>query len=256
MSRPHRATRLFRLLLVCGLLSACASKQPRHGELYEGQADSPADLYVAMAAEYYKRGQMDAALQRALHALDEDDNNAQAHSMLAIIYQRLGKPELADKHFRSAVAISPNDPEIRNAWGSFFCNQRKAAEADKQFNEALKNPLYKTSWVALTNAGVCALRVNNRSKAEQYFRRALSANPRFAPALYQMAQVDYDMGRYKSARTFLDRYFASAPPTPATLLLGVRVERKLGNRKRAKTYAELLRKRYPDAPEVIYLNES
>lgn len=251
----RRTVRILCALLVCGLLCACASKS-HHDELPAGQGESPADLYVAMSAEYYKRGQMDAALKRAVHALDEDDDNARAHYMIAIIYQRLGKMELADKHFRTAVEIDPSDPEIRNAWGTFFCNQRKTAEAEQQFSAALKNPLYKTPWVTLTNAGVCALRANNRAKAEENFRRALTANPGFGPALYQMAEMDYNMSRYTSARTFLDRYFQSAPATPAALWLGVRIERKLGNSKRADSYAELLRKRYPDAPEVINLNDS
>ncbi len=252
----HRRTvRILCALLVCTLLGACAGKS-RHDELSPGQGESPADLYVALAAEYYTRGQMDAALKRAVHALDEDDGNARAHYMIAIIYQRLGKMDLADKHFRRAVKIDPNDPEIRNAWGTFFCNQRKTADAEKQFNAALKNPLYQTPWVTLTNSGVCALRANNRAKAEQRFRRALSANPGFGPALYQMAELDYKKADYKSARTFIDRYFQSAPPTSAALWLGVRIERKLGNRKRAKSYATLLRKRYPNAPEIIYLNES
>jgi len=42
-------------------------------------------------------------------------------------------------------------------------------------------------------------------------------------------------------------------PTPQVLLLAVRVERGLGARKRAATYAEMLRESYPDSPQAIRL---
>jgi len=102
----------------------------------------------------------------------------------------------------------------------------------------------------MTNLGICARHSGNGGKAETYFRRALSANPGFGSAMAALADLDYSRGRYRSARAHLDRYFKAAPsPTPQVLLLAVRVERKLGSRKRAATYAELLRKRYPDSPQ-------
>jgi len=119
-----------------------------------------------------------------------------------------------------------------------------------QYKKALTNPRYATPWIAMTNLGICARHSGNGGQAETYFRRALSANPGFGSAMAALADLDYGRGRYRSARAHLDRYFKVAQPTPQVLLLAVRVERKLGSRKRAATYAELLRKRYPDSPQL------
>jgi len=105
----------------------------------------------------------------------------------------------------------------------------------------------------MTNLGICARHSGNGNQAETYFRRALNTNPGFGSALAALADLDYSRGRYRSARAYLDRYFKVAQPTRQVLLLAVRVKRKLGSRKRADTYAELLRRRYPDSPQLSQL---
>jgi type IV pilus assembly protein PilF len=243
-------------LATCVTLASCAGGQVRDEDalgLGATAYDSPADLYVALAAEYFRQGQLDAAMQRARKGLDLDKNNARAHYMIALLYQRIGEYRLAEKHFGEAVRLEPKNPDIHNAWGTFHCSRGRYREAQEQFDQALQNPLYSTPWVALTNAGICSRKASRSQQAESYLRRALSMNPRFAPALQEMAEINYQRGDYKSARSYLDRYFDSAQPTPEALGLAVRVERKLGARKRAATYETMLRKSFPDSPETLSL---
>jgi type IV pilus assembly protein PilF len=249
-----RAPALTPVLLLAALLTGCASSATREEEGgFAGDYDSPADLYVALAAEYYRQGQLDAALQRAKRGLDLDSRNARAHYMLGILYQRIGENAKADSHFAEAAKLEPKNPDVQNARGTFFCSQKKYREADEQFRKASSNPLYGTPWVALTNAGLCARKAGNQQQAESYLQRAISANPRFGPALREMADLNYQRGNYKAARSYLDRYFQSNQPTPQALLLATRVERKLGARKRASTYESMLRKGFPDSAEVLSL---
>jgi type IV pilus assembly protein PilF len=248
-------------LLSAVLVTACSHQELRDnddatGVLGSVRRQSPADIYVAMAAEYYKRGQLEIALQRAKQAIDVDPSNGRAHYMLALLYQKLGESQLAQQNYAEAARLEPKNPDIRNAWGAFYCSQRNEAEAQKQFREALANPLYATPEVALTNAATCARSAGNAAKAEGYLRSALSKNPSFAPALVELADMEYQQGQYKAAQALLDRYFQVAPPAPRPLLLAVRVERKLGAPKRAATYAQLLRTRFPESPEVLTLNQS
>lgn len=223
------------------------------GDLGVSAGESPADLYVRLAVEYLRQGQMETALIKAKKGLEEDPGYGQAHNVIALIYQRLGQNRLAEQHFGKAVSLQPKDPYILNAYASFLCDQRKFAEADAQYKKALANPLYPTPWVAITNMGTCAKRSGNSSKAEIDYQSALSANPTFGPALAAMAELDYAKGDYRSARSFLDRYFKSSQPTPQVLLLAVRVERKLGSRKRSRTYAQMLKKSYPSSLEARQL---
>jgi type IV pilus assembly protein PilF len=255
--KPVRIGAILATLAGCALLTACAGNATRGsddtGDLGAAELNSPGDVYVAMAAEYYRRGQLEVALQRAQKGLDVDPRNARAHYMIAVLYQRIGENARAEKHFSEAARLDPKNSDIRNAWGSFYCAQKRYGEAEKQFKAALANPLYSTSWVAITNSGICARQSGNSQKAEAEFRRALVANPRYGPALFELADMSYARGDYKSARTHLSKYFESNQPTPKSLSLAARVERKLGSRKRAATYETMLRKTYPNSVEALAL---
>lgn len=254
MTLPTRLRRLC-LPLLCLALAGCASKEIKGTDSALGldAENSPGDLYVAMAAEYYRLGQLEPALRRAEQAVKEDPENPRAHYMIAVIYQQIGQVQRADEAFRRALELSPNNADIRNAYGTFHCSQKRYAEADAQFAKALENPLYATPWVAMTNAGTCAASAGNTTKAESEYRKALSANPRFGPALLKMAEIETKRGDAKAAKTYLDRYFQANSPTPYALALGIKTERKLGNKTGAATYEQVLRKSFPNAPELLEL---
>jgi len=251
------ARRLLLVLSAVLLLTGCGRLTTRSddatGALGTAAAASPADVYVALAGEYYARGQLDVALQRANQALDEDSGSAKAHLINALIYQRLGESAKAQQHFRRAVELDPKDPSIRNALGTYYCAQKNYAAAEEEFKQALANPLYPTPWTARTNAGICAKAAGDRTKAQTYFRQALESNPNFGPALLALAELDLAQGDARSASELLTRYFKASPPTAQSLALGVRVERQLGNKKAAAGYASVLKQRFPNTPEAASL---
>lgn len=240
------------------ILSACASvvKDDATGNLGVDRRDSPAKIYVEMGIAYMRDGQDAVALKKLRRGIEVDPNSSQAHNVLAILYERLGEIGLASKHYDRAAALDSRDPYIRNARGSFFCKQGKYEAALEEFELALDNPLYPTPWVALTNAGLCTELSGNKEKAETYYRRALTANERYPPSLFQMAKIAFEQHSDMSARAYLERFHSRAPATAASLWLGVRVEQRLGDRIKAVEYKRRLLKEFPDAPEIQALNQS
>jgi len=239
-------------LLAMALLTGCGGLGTKRGD--PGRTDeSPADLYVEMAAEYLRLGQLDAAFQRAREAIAQDKGNARAHYMMALIHQRLDQAESANEEFQIAMRLAPNDPVLLNAWGTVLCTRGKYDQALAHFERALDDPLYATPEMALTNAADCAQRAGRGAQSESYLVRALKRNPLYPPALLAMARRAYDRGDYQAARGYLSRYGQVGQPSPAVLLLAAQVERKLGNAANAKKLEAALRERYPDAPETLQL---
>ena len=253
--------RLVGLGMMMALLSACAttgggSADDATGNLGVERGDSPAKIYVEMGIAYMREGQDAVALQKLRRAIEVDPGNPDAHNVLAILYERLGETDMATRYYERAAALDPKDPYIRNARGSFFCKQAEYATALQEFDLALDNPLYPTPWVALTNAGLCSERAGDVQKAEDYYRRALSANKRYAPALFQMAELSFEQKNDMSARAYLERFHSEVPANAASLWLGVRVEQRLGDRIKAVEYKRRLLKEFPDAPEIQALNQA
>jgi type IV pilus assembly protein PilF len=243
------------LLLCIALLAGCGGSKAKReaADLGLDQESSPADLYVNMAAAYYQRGQLDAALERGLRALREDKRNADAHYILAIVYRRLGKQAEAERHFGEALRLEPDNPEFLNAQGTTLCAERRYGEAVDLFKQAVANPLYQTPEVALMNASDCSRRAGRSTDAERFLRESLSRNANYPPALLAMARLNQERGDHQAAREYMGRYGRVGRATPDALLLAYRIERGLGNADAAKALADALRTRFPDAPQVMEL---
>ncbi len=214
------------------------------------------DIYVQLAIAYMREGQLSAALQKIKTGLDLDPSNAEAHNVIALLYERLGELGLAEQHFQYAARLQPRNSYVHNAYGTFLCKRQRFEEATREFEEALANPLYQTPEVALTNAGVCVRRKDDKNGAEALFRKALQHNPRFPSALSHMAQISYEAGNMLSVRAYLQRYHEVARSTAASLWLGIRAERTLGDKDLLASYEILLRGDFPDSNEVQLLNKS
>jgi type IV pilus assembly protein PilF len=248
---------LFALILVFAL-TACqqGGVKDNLGSSQDSSSGGKASVYIKLAVAYMGAGDYGMALSKIKQGVALEPNNGNAHYVLASIYQRLGENKFAREHFRRAIKLQPNDPDTRNAYGAFLCDQRNFEEADKQYSIALDNPLYRTPEVALTNAGTCAQMSGNKAKAEDYFRRALQRNNRLPLALIKMAQLTYDAGEPLSTRGYLQRFHKIVGHTPASLWLAIQAERTLGDKNAEASYTMLLRGKFPDSPEIKLLRES
>ena len=251
------AARVALALLLCLALVACGGKQATtksEEDLGLDPKDSPAELYVKMAEEYYKRGQTEVAFRRAQQAIAADESYPRAHIWLAFLLDALRQPEEAGKHYQRGVELAPNNPDVLSAYASFLCRARKYAEADSYFKKALASPIYATPWIAMTNAGNCAAEAGDSAKAETYYRSATQANARFGAPLVKLAEMAMKRGDVSAAKGYIDSYFKpetarTSPSVSYTALeIGAEAERKLGNRQRAAYYEKALEAGRPTPP--------
>lgn len=214
-----------------------------------------AELRMALGAGYMRKGALDVALQELEKSLELNPRSAEAHSTMALLMLQLDKPALAGDHYVRALQLAPSDPQIRNNYGVYLCDQGRAREADAQFRCAIANPLYRTPAMAYTNAAECALRHGgDRARAQVDLQTAVQLDPSYATASLLLAELSMEGGDAGAARRHLDRYMRHAGQTPTGLALGIRVETALGDLDRAASYRLLLKNRFPDSREAQDLN--
>ena len=207
-----------------------------------------------LGTAYMQQGEYEKALEKLLRAQIADPGYPPVYNVLGLLYERLGESEKAEENFKKAIALAPNDSSNFNNYALFLCQQGRWPEAEQAFKTAAENPLYQSPELAYANAGTCALQNHDNELAESYFRKALDTNDRIPPALIQMSRLSYDKGNYLSAKGFLSRYLELTEHTPASLLLGIQIEKELGDRDLVSSYSLLLRKKYPQTPEAESLN--
>lgn len=235
------------------LLAGCMSTG---SERSKPQPERAAEINLEIGIDYLRKGNLQQAKDKIDRALDQNPRYARAHGVAGMLYDRLGEAGKAGSHFQRAIALAPDDPEIKNNYAAHLCQKDRFERGEKLALEAAANPLYKTPEVALLNAGNCARNAGNLERAEESYRRALRIRPRFGEALLQMADLEYRRTEYMSARAFLERHLAVARATPATLWLGVQIERGLGNKAQAQQYEQRLKTEYPTASQTKELLES
>lgn len=253
--------RLLTVIVMLACLSGCASS-------VGGGRDDPARVGSTMdrvspvrAAEantrlgvgYLEQGKLQIALEKLELAVRQDPKHAPAHLALGIINQSIGRNDKAIDHMKTAVALAPGDGSAHNNYGVLLCRVGRFAEADRQFLAALEDPFYQTPEVILANAGSCARRWGETERAERYLREALEFDPDFGEALFSMSELSFEAGRMLPARGFLQRLESQGELTPEALLLGVRIERALGNPTTAQHYASRLLNSYPGSAQALAL---
>ena len=209
-----------------------------------------AKLNAQLAVAYLKQNDVVAAREKIEKALLENPRDTGVQISAGLVYERLQEADKADKHYAAALRLEPHNPDVQNNYAVFKCRSGQAAQGQKLFEQAAKNPAYATPEVAYANAGVCARGAGDLVRAEAFFRKALQLRPDFPDSLLQLADLSYKRGGGLGARALLERYFRVAPPTADALLLGVHVERELGDLEAATRYQSELQKNFPDSDQA------
>ncbi len=237
-----------KIVIVCLALclSACVTDGP------EGATNKPnfaeaSRLNGELGADYLRKGQIDLAKDKLERAVEQDSDNAQAHAALALVYVQLERTGEAKRHFRRALSLNGDDPELKNNYGTFLCAQGEIKQAEALFLQAARDRSYRTPEAALTNAGICLRQSADASRVEGYLREALQINPEYPGALSQMAQLSYDKADFLRARAFLQRFERVGRHSADTLRLAIQTETELGDRIAVARYERRLKKEFPDA---------
>jgi type IV pilus assembly protein PilF len=248
LSLPMRALLGFAVALVLG---ACVStvNNETHSDRVK-KRENAAQINTQLGIAYMHQGNLALAKEKLEKALKEGPNEPAAHSAMALLYDRMNKPELADNEFREALRLAPHDPDILNNYAIYLCRTGRTDEGVKLFLDAAQNALYATPAVAFTNAGVCLRTAKRYDQATAQFQRALAVRPNFAEAAFQLVDTDFSLGQLADARSLLDRYLNAFDATPDLLLMGVRIARAQGDRLAAERFSRRLRVDFPTSDQA------
>ncbi|TVS13183.1 MAG: type IV pilus biogenesis/stability protein PilW [Wenzhouxiangella sp.] len=244
----------FALLLAGAFLTGCATT-PEEATHARAGVDriSPvraAEVNTRLGLGYLERGQMQIAMEKLETALRHDPQHTPAHLALALIHERLGNMRSAERHYRQASRLAPNEGATQNAYAVFLCRQGDFDTAQAHFERAFADPFYDTPEVAYTNAGTCARRNGRLDQAEELLREAIELNPDYSDGLFQLSELYLELDDPFRARAFLQRFESVAEADEVTLMLGYRVETRTGNLEQAERYANRLESQFPNSTQA------
>lgn len=237
------------LLAACVMLGGCVTGRRAADGVTPSEAAAGFNLQLGVA--YLKEGNLPLAKEKLERALSQDPRDANVHSALALLEDRLGHVAEADKYFRTALRLAPQSPDISNNYAIYLCRTHREAEGVERFLAVANNALYAAPATAFTNAGVCLRGANKLDAAAAAFERALQIQPNYAEAAYQLADLELTRGHPAQSRAVIDRFMGSfVNVTPEMLLLALRAARTQGDRLGEERYARRLRLDFPNSEQT------
>ncbi|MBK6376729.1 MAG: type IV pilus biogenesis/stability protein PilW [Xanthomonadales bacterium] len=253
-----RLDRILILAILLTLLVGCATSGSTTRRAPESNPENPktkaAALYTDLGQKYMAQGKLEVALENLNKALAADNNHADAHTVIGLLYERIGDNAKAEQHYRRAAELMPKSGNENNNYGAFLCKIGRYDDSAVYFVRAIADPFYQTPAVALTNSGTCAIKGGKLDVAENDLRAALAREPDNAEALFQMASVLYLKNDFFRARAFIQRYEGVGQQSADALLLGRNIELRLGNGKAAQDYTRRLREKFPESQQARSLD--
>ncbi len=255
----RRVVVLTLLSLACLQLTSCAAP----GVSGEGspradivtQSDEPQDrtrarIRLELAVGYFEQGKTTIALDELKQALAADPNFAEAYTLRGLVYMRLNDPALAESSFRRALALKPGDANTLHNLGWMMCQRDRHAESMQFFDQALADADYGDRPKTLMTKGLCQIRANKPAEAEASLLQSFQLDAGNPITEYNLALLLFRRSDLTRSQFYIRRLNNSEWANAESLWLGIKVERKLGNRDAVDQLAVPLRKRFGQSPEM------
>jgi len=246
MIHSLRVFALVALLLLAGCVSADGSKPLKQ----EDPKLSAAKLNIQLGTSYLQQGNYPLAREKLERSLKQNPKDPDVHTSLGLLYDRTGDPKRADKHFKEALRLAPDKPDLINNYAIYLCKHGRVDEGVEKFVTIAANKFYPTPEVALTNAGVCLRGAKRLDDAEQKFIGAIRARPNYSEATVQLASLSVEKGDLTQAKKVVDTYLNAFRPNPDVLFAAVGVARASKDRMSEEKYSRALRLDFPDSAQA------
>jgi type IV pilus assembly protein PilF len=242
---------------LCCMLAACVTHTKDGGKPLKDESPevSAAKYNVQLGTAYLQQGNYALARDKLERALKQNPKDPDVHTSLGLLYDRTGDTKGADKHFREALRLAPDKPDLSNNYAVYLCKNGRTDEGVERFTAVANNKYYRTPEVALTNAGVCLRSAKRLDEAEKKFAGAIKARPNYSEATVQLASLHLERNEIPQARKVVDTYLNAFKPQPDVLLSAVTVARAAKDRMSEEKYSRALRLEFPDSAQARALKK-
>ena len=125
------------VLVLAGCVTTTTGSQPLPGEPKEA-----AEYNMQLGIGYLRQNKPQLARKKLETAIKLNPDLATAHAALGVVFERLEDPAGAERHYKRAVDLEPQNPDNLNALAVFTCQRkREPREALQLFDRALAIPL-------------------------------------------------------------------------------------------------------------------
>lgn len=240
-----------RMLLALPLLLLVACVTHDTGREVDMKEAAKANVSLGMA--YMQQGNLMLAKEKLERAAKQDPKSTEVSWAMASLYERMEMPKEADRSYKKAIDLAPNNSQIANTYAVFLCRQGDMDRALPLFDKVIADKLYQTPYAAAANAGTCLRDDKRTADARLYFERAVALGPGFADASVGLGDLQIAQGDNAGAMKTVDNFVRNGTKSADVLVVGVRAAVAQRDCTAATKYTLRLRLDFPNAPQTTGL---
>jgi type IV pilus assembly protein PilF len=238
------------ILLVVLCISGCTTTVTGNTGPQLGTIDERVEAHLALARGYLEKGDLERARGPLESALEIDPKSAEAHILLAIVYQAQGEDDkLVEREYKIALRHAPESSQALNNYGTFLFARGRYEEARERLEKAVLDPAYPRRAQAYENLGLCELRLGDTEAADLSFQRSLRLNSALARSNLELADLHFIAGNHPIAIRYYAAFAQLSQQNARSLWLGVQLALIFDDQDTAASYGLALRNLYPGSAE-------
>ncbi|GAB2291884.1 Protein CTR9 [Dionaea muscipula] len=197
---------------------------------------APLDIWLIIAREYFKRGQVPQFRQILEHGCSPEIEEHCAN----MTYERVAILNALGAYYTYLAKIETRQKE----------KDLHIVEATNYYNRASRIDVHEPStWIG---KGQLLLAKGETEQASQYFKMVLDEGRVYVPALLGQACVEFNRGRYSESLELYKRALRANPYCPGAIRLGIGLCRyKLGQLEKARMAFERVLQLDPENVEAL-----
>ncbi len=210
-----------------------------------------ASIRMQLALGYLERGETTVALDEVKQALQIDPTYSDAFSLRGLIYMRLNDFPIAEESFNKALSLKPHDSNVLHNMGWLKCQDGRYSQAMDYFAQAVANPLYPERAKTYMAQGLCQIKAGQLPEAEASLVKSYGYDAGNPVTGYNLANLLYQRQEFVRALFYIRRLNNSELANAESLWLGIKIERRMGNREAMNQLAVQLVKRFAQSPQAV-----
>lgn len=243
------------ILSLCLGLAGCISSSTG---LFRGDpaGEQAANDSVALGMGYLRAGDTARAKQALVTALEHNPRSAALNNAMALVYSVEREFEISEHYYQKAIKYDASFTPARFNYGALLYERERYPEAAEQYRAAAEDTIYVQRPVVFQNLGATLLKLGDREGAREALERALTLDRDLARSHLHMAEMYYDEQNFDASRKHFDRFAELARHNPASLWLGIRLQRIFRDQDALASYVLQLRNMFPESAEYGFYRDS
>jgi type IV pilus assembly protein PilF len=205
---------------------------------------------LAAGMAYLQVQDLEGARRHITRALELDPGSGAANNAMALLYRAEGDRKREEEYYRRALRKEPSFSAARNNYATLLYAEGRYKEAAEHLERAAEDVNYDQRGMAFYNLGRCRVRLGDLEGADAAFQRAVRLDSRRPEPLLAMAELGLQRARYREAWAYYQNWTAArTKQTAGTLLLGIRIAEKVGNKDAVASYELQFDKFFSGTPQ-------